>query len=219
MASMQSAQKMKNLSKSFLLLKSAIKFVCVILTIFFVFYNILAAQDSKSDSIKQILEKSGARQQINEINLVVQALIPSQMSAYGAGENPELSEYITNNLSNYYSGDEILGKIENHFLKIYNKKYITRIMKWYDSELAKKIVEMEVKASTPEGVTEIISYSYQLQQNPPEEKRLELINELLLILELEKKSLEKMKAVFVRTINGVNSNLPGNMMKWLSWKE
>jgi hypothetical protein len=200
-----------DLSKSYLLLKSAIKFACIITTIFFVFFNISAAQDSKSDAIKLVLEKSGARQQIVEITQVVQALIPSQMSAYGAGESPELSEFIINNLSNYYSGDEILGRVENHFLKIYNKKYINRMLKWYDSELGKKIVEMEVEASTPQGMTEIISYSYELQQNPPEEKRMELVNELILILELDKKSLEKMKAVFVRTINGVNSSLPVEM--------
>ena len=210
MVSMRSAQKMRDLSISLHALKRTIKFVCIILTGFFSFFSVTAAQDTKTASIKQMLEKSGARQQINEITQVVQALIPSQMSAYGAGDSSELSEFIINNLSNYYSGDEILGRIENHFLKNYNKKHINKIMKWYDTDPGKKIVEMEVKASTPEGAAAIISYSYQLQLNPPEEKRMELVNELILILELDKKSLEKMKAIFVRTIDGVNSSLPGD---------
>lgn len=71
---------------------------------FFIFFNITAARDSKSDAIKQMLDKSGAKQQIYVITQVVQALIPSQMSAYGAGDSPELSEYIISNLSNNYSG-------------------------------------------------------------------------------------------------------------------
>ena len=127
MVSMQSAQKMKDIFISLHSLERTIKFASIMLTGFFIFFNITAAQESKSAVIKQMLEKSGSRQQIYEITQVVKALIPSQMSAYGAGDNPEISEFIINNLSSYYSGDEILGRVENHFLNNYNKQYINKI--------------------------------------------------------------------------------------------
>jgi hypothetical protein len=189
-------------------LKKIVKYIFITVTGTFLFFQISEAQEAKSAAVRQVLEKSGAREQIVELTNIVQVLIPSQMTAYDVPESSELSEYIINNLPNYYSGDEILGRIEKHFLINYNKNYINKVMNWYDTDLGKRIVEMEIAASTPEGAASIISYSYQLQLNPPEEKRMELIDELILLLELEKKSVEKLKTVFIRTIKGTNSSLP-----------
>jgi len=174
----------------------------------FLYSNISTAEDKKLDIVRQVLEKSGAKQQISEIPQVVQALLPAQMAVYNASDSSEISEFIMNNLATYYSGNEIFKRVEKHFLENYKKKYFDRIMNWLETDLGKRIVKMEVVASTPEAATAILSYSLQLQSSPPEKKRMEMIETLIEVIEIDKRFSSKMEAIYMRMMKGVNSSLP-----------
>ena len=184
------------------------RIVLIIVLGVFLHFNITSAEDQKLNIIKQVLEKSGAKQQIGEIPQVVQVLLPAQMSAYNVSDNSKISEFIVKNLAGYYSGDEILERVEKLFLQKYSKQNFDTIMNWLQTDPGKMIVKMEVAASTPEAAMEILSYSQQLQFSLPEQTRMDMIEKMIAVLELDQKFSAKVEAIYIRMIKGINSSLP-----------
>lgn len=135
-------------------------------------------------------------------------LLPAQMSAYNVSDNSEISEFIMKNLSGYYSGNEILERVEKLFLQKYSKQNFDAIMNWLQTDPGKIIVKMEVAASTPEAAMEILSYSQQLQLSPPEQTRMDMIEKMIAVLESDQRSSAKVEAIYIRMIKGINSSLP-----------
>lgn len=126
--------------------------------------QVFATGDEKL--INELLEKSGATQQISMLPDVIKVMVPIQMAMYGAGEgiSAAAGEKIS---TEFFVGEDILDNVSGELAKDFNRKYAEKYMIWLDTALGKKITELEVNASSPEAALAVLAYSVKLQQQPP----------------------------------------------------
>ncbi len=164
-------------------------------------------QQSKNKLILEILEKSGAKQQIEAIPMVVQSLIQIQLAAQGMNNNQELSLAIQKSFEKFFLAENMIKAITKHFEANFNRTHLEKYLEWLNTDFGRKITDLEIKGSSPEAVFAIMAYSFQIQANPPEEKRMKLSQELIKILDVEKQGAKKSEAIFIKMIEGMNKNL------------
>lgn len=167
--------------------------------------QVLAAGDEKL--ISELLQKSGATQQISMLPDVIKVMIPIQMAMYGAGEGVSAAagEKIS---TEFFVGEDILDNVSRELVKDFNRKHAEKYMKWLDTALGKKITELEVNASSPEAALAVLAYSVKLQQQPPSDERIALVARLIEVLNAVEHAGERSGIIMIKVSRGINSSLP-----------
>ena len=85
-----------------------------------------------------------------------------------------------------------------------------KYLEWLNTDFGKKITDLEIKGSSSEAVFAIMSYAFKIQSNPPDEKRIELAERLIRILDIAEHGVKKSETIFLKMIEGMNKTLPEN---------
>lgn len=101
------------------------------------------ATDSQSQTIERIIEKSGIREQA--------AMIPGlfQDTNVKSQEETETSQQIDAIFQAGFAVENIVAEVKQTFLKQYNEKHAREVLKFYDSELGRKIAQAEILSADP----------------------------------------------------------------------
>ena len=167
--------------------------------------QVFATGDEKL--INELLEKSGATQQISMLPDVIKVMVPIQMAMYGAGEgiSAAAGEKIS---TEFFVGEDILDNVSGELAKDFNRKYAEKYMIWLDTALGKKITELEVNASSPEAALAVLAYSVKLQQQPPSAERIALVERLIEVLDAAEHAGKRSGMIMIKVSRGINSSLP-----------
>lgn len=167
--------------------------------------QVFATGDEKF--INELLEKSGAAQQISMLPEVIRVMVPTQMAIYGAGEGVSAAagEKIS---TEFFVGEDILDNVSGELAKDFNRKYAEKYMEWLDTDLGKKITELEVNASSPEAAMAALGYSVKLQQQPPSDERIALVERVIQVLDAVEQAGKRSGTIMIKISRGINSSLP-----------
>lgn len=188
----------------------ALSFIITLLLIIPPLYSQAKEQADRDKLIQELLEKSGAEQQISQLPEVIKVLLPIELDIYGvkgevASAFAEFNEKIS---TEFFVATDILEMVSKHLQQNFNRSHIERYLKWLDTKLGKKITKMEVDASSPEAALAIMTFAMELQEKPPEENRLALIERLIKTLDISEKGAKRSGAIFLEVTTGINQNLP-----------
>ena len=102
------------------------------------------AEGSKADIIDLIIQKSGIPEQA--------AMIPTLFQDVNAKQEEETarSSEIDAIFQAGFAAENIIAEIKQTFLNRYDEKNAREVLKFYDSELGKKIVKSEIDAARPD---------------------------------------------------------------------
>ncbi|MFC2061320.1 hypothetical protein ACFLUV_02300 [Elusimicrobiota bacterium] len=174
-------------------------------------FSVCAPQIHAGDEelIQELLDKSGATKQITMLPQVIMTMLPSQLAIHNA--DTEASSTVNAKISTeYFVAENILNSVKEQLKKDFNKSYAEKYIKWLDTELGKKITQMEIDASSPEAAMSIMAYMIQLQQESPSEERIALVNKLAEVLKAAEQYEERSADIMIKIARGINKKLPKN---------
>ena len=73
---------------------------------------------------------------------------------------------------------DYFAELISRFDKVYDKERTNFYRKWAETDVGGKITEMEKLASAPEAAYMIMAYGAAISQNPPSERRIELVTQI-----------------------------------------
>ena len=87
-------------------------------------------------------------------------------------------ELLSKIMKESYKAETIYRVVSNDLLSNFDQNRISNILNWYHSPLAQKITQLEVRAFSPEALQEMRQFATNLESNPPQEARINLIQNL-----------------------------------------
>lgn len=162
--------------------------------------------------INELIHKSGATEQIKQLPEVIRMFTKFQLAIYDTEMNEKMSKVIEKISKEYFVGDDILKKVTETLKKDFNQEYAEKYAEWLNGKLGKKITKSEIRASSPEAALAVMAYAIQMEQNPPGEQRMALIERMIKALNVEKHLGEKTNVIFIKMIMGMNKTLKPEKM-------
>lgn len=111
------------------------------------------------------------------------ATFPGQIEAMNAqriltSKNQELEKKIASIMKESFDITLADQNLYSFLLKNTDVNFLENLAQWYETPLAKKIIEEEMLSSGPESQAELLRYIADLQTNPPAQDRIAVIQEL-----------------------------------------
>lgn len=103
-------------------------------------------QDEKQKAVNSIIEQSGVEGQFAQLPALIEKQLQSQRQAMDKDKYEILSRIMKKN----FTHKPIITKIRESFLADYDEKNVGEILKFYESDLAKKMTALEIQASSPD---------------------------------------------------------------------
>lgn len=178
----------------------------IFLLYFSAFFSQVQAVDDDT-LIKELLDKSGATQQINMLPQVIIAMLPAQLAIHKGNE--KISSIFNKKISSeFFAAKDIIDAVTEQLKKKFNRSHAKKYIKWLDSKLGKRITALEVEASSPDADRAIMAYSTQLRQQPPSENRIALIGKLVEVLKVAEHAEKETASIMIKISRGINKSLP-----------
>lgn len=137
-------------------------------------FNLSYAQFDQNSLIEEVLELSGAKKQIEQIKDIVNA----QSAQHQNELEPEMFEKFSRVMNGSYRGDVLYKNVVNYFKDNFDQGRLLVILDWLNSPLSQKMTRLEVAASTVEAMRGMNDFAVWMQQNPPAQERLALVQKL-----------------------------------------
>jgi len=164
----------------------------------------VALTNDKNLLAKEVLELSGTKKQISQI--------PQFLEGSLAGQKGKLDEQTFNTLCNImrdaFKAETLYENLESTFIKNIDTKTLKDTKLWYQSELAKKITKLEIKASTPDSMQEMQKFAENFQKTPPPQSRIALAKDLDNYSKSTEMTLNMILGITEGIMTGINASLP-----------
>ncbi len=135
------------------------------------------AQDKKTDPntlIEEVLDLSGAKRQIAQIPAVVQVVAAQRKT----GLQPEEDAKVGRILAESYQAEALYQTVKDHLTRSFDHQRFLVLLQWLRSPLARRLLDFEVRASTPEAMQDMQQFASQRHRKPPGRERLTLLRKL-----------------------------------------
>lgn len=190
-------------------LKGFGKFLFSAAVVSFIFVHAHAAND-KEKVVGELLRKSGFEDQLKIIPQVVTAATPTQIAVFKAVGDAGINTFVKKNSEKYFIAGDMLKSVAKYLQEKYNETYAGNYLKWLDGKIGKKVTKMELAASTPAAAAGIMSYMLKMDENPPKENRVAMVQKLIKSLDIVEHTKQQAGDTFAKMANGINKNLPAN---------
>ena len=187
--------------------------------------NFSSSKESKKESTdnvdknkltEEVLELSGARQQIDNMP----SLIEPQLEQYKAKQKPEVYELLSKIMKESYKAETIYRVVSNNLLSNFDQNRISNILNWYHSPLAQKITQLEVRAFSPEALQEMRQFATNLESNPPQEARINLIQNLDSVVGATDLNIELISTMGIQMLKVLQMTVPEDQrFKEQNWED
>lgn len=156
--------------------------------------------------VKEVLELSGMRKQVEQLPALVQM---------GTSQNPSIAKLSPQELANVqqaiaesFQPQWLYEAVKAHVQQAYNAERFALLLKWYWSRLGWKISQLEIEASTPQGMQKMQQFAAQLSQKPALPGRLALIRRLEHATDATALHMEMVVSMFQGMAKGLAAALP-----------
>lgn len=136
-----------------------------------------AENASKPDSgteIEKLLELSWVKKYCEAIPAYLNANPPKRKPDMTAQQHALLLKI----LKESYTSEAFYEPIKEEFTKNFDERSVSTLLEWLNSPLAKKMIPLEVQATTPQGQQELKKYAARLQGSKPSQVRMDLVKRL-----------------------------------------
>ena len=184
---------------------SKVVFQLTILLLFLLAGNVSA--ETHKQMVTKYIELSGIKSMLS--------FFPEQMDAMSnqtrmTARDPETEQRVYELMKDSFDLDECEKKLTAYLVKNTDKKFMGQLLKWLESPLARKVTREEIRSSSPAQQANMVRYITDLQEMPPPQERVELIQRL----EESTRMSETMTDIFIEIMKGmvesVNLALPEN---------
>lgn len=159
-------------------------------------------QNDRLITVNSIIERSGVESQFAQLPALIEKQLQSQKQAMDQEKYEVLSRIMMKN----FTPVPIIAKIREAFMADYDDRNAKDILRFYDSDLAKKMTALEIQASAPD----IYERIQNLNIDTIDKKRKALIEKLI----KDTRSLEFSGLIAAATLEGfikaINAMLPDN---------
>lgn len=124
--------------------------------------------------VDQVLDRSGAKRAIAQIPRHVQAGIRERNAQLSPATLATLSDIMTQ----AFSAETLYTRVREAFIKQGDPRRLELMLGFLQSPLAKQMIELELDATSPEGLAEIKQFAERLKTSPPPPARLALVRKL-----------------------------------------
>ncbi len=134
-----------------------------------------ASAETHKDMVSKYIEVSGIKSMLSTF--------PEQMDAMASqnqmtSSDPEAENMVYELMKESFDQERSERELTDYLLQNTDKKFLSRLLKWLESPLAKKITREETRSSTPSEQVNMLRYLADLQEMPPTQERIELIQQL-----------------------------------------
>jgi len=178
--------------------------VCVILLLA---PSAQAAREHHVALVQKYIRLSGLQDTINSLpDMLVSMAEQNRLTS----EHPEIDEMVTKAMVKSFDSQKMFAELERYFLANTDEYYLVQILSWLESPLARKIVQEEKQAEQPANNAEMLRYLAELQENPPAQERISLIQDLVATTRTVELATEITLRITRGMLESVNMMLPAD---------
>lgn len=138
----------------------------------------MARADSKSaQNVDDLIVKSGLQRQVGQLPEVINATFDQRMGQEAAIK-PDEAAKVKKVMAQSYNPAVMLDSIKERVAKDLKDKDIEAILVWLNAPLGEKITKLEEGASTAEAYYALQKFAGDLQNDPPDQARVKLLQQL-----------------------------------------
>ncbi len=145
---------------------------------FLIFPAIITAQtsanDSKAEAVDRIFEEMPIEARLEETPQKIYSLLSQNPFGLPQSQNERLLDLY----SEHFLSDGLLNYTRETFQKKYDPEPVDEILKWFQAENIQSVLKAKKEFYTLQGIRKRVVNQYELEQNPPTENRIELIEQL-----------------------------------------
>jgi len=172
----------------------------IVVLLVFVLAN-YACADSPEEMLAKYIKLSGIENALTSLPEQLEALSAQRLMT---SKNPETDKKTTELLKQSFDAERAKSELSRFVSTNMNDSLLRDLLKWYESPLAQKIVDEEINSSGADKQANLLRYLASLQENPPPQERITLIQEVESTTQLSELTtnitIEVMKGMF-KTIN------------------
>jgi tetratricopeptide (TPR) repeat protein len=128
-----------------------------------------ALWDEELKLIHEVLEMSGAKEQINYYADVVGNGLPQMQGNLG---EQKIKEELFRLIRESYSFDKIYPSVVQVFHTRFNREHIISVLSWLKAPVGQKMTKLEIDANSPEGIKRIRAFAGEYQKIGEKRKKL-----------------------------------------------
>ena len=128
-----------------------------------------ALGDEELKLIHEVLEMSGAKEQINYYADVVGSGLPQLQGNLG---EQKIREDLLRLIRESYRFDKIYPSVVQVFQSRFNKEHIISVLSWLKSPVGQKMTKLEIEANSTEGIKRIRAFAGEYQKINENRKKL-----------------------------------------------
>ncbi len=160
-----------------------------------------ACADSREEMLAKYIKLSGIENALTSLPEQLEALSSQRLMT---SKSPETDKKATELLKQSFDAERAKSELSRFVSMKTDDSLLRNLLKWYESPLAQKIVNEEISSSGADKQANLLRYLATLQENPPSQERITLIQEVESTTQLSELTtniaIEVMKGMF-KTIN------------------
>lgn len=130
--------------------------------------------DSKSETVDQVFEEIPIEERLGEAPQKMQGLI----SQNPFGLQPSQNELMMDAFKKSFAQDSLLDYTREAFNQNFEAEAADAVLQWFQNQNTQTVLDAEMEFYTIEGIRKRVVNKYEMEQNPPPQNRIELINSL-----------------------------------------
>ena len=166
---------------------------------------ISVAQDSPPQSQVETIDKIIAATSVEEeLHSPIEEL-QTQFSQNPFGLPSDQNEQMMEVYTETFKPDETIKTIRGTFSERYNEEHAKAVLKWLEKETTQQVLEYEKEFYTLQGIRKRIVSKYELEQNPPNQDRQQLLQSLAKTLSAPETEIEARVTIFRAMVNAFST--------------
>jgi len=160
---------------------------------------------NKQEKVNTLLEKTGAKAEINQLDAVFSAKISEKQSKFENQDNfVKFKKIMTSN----FNSENIEKYFKEYLINNSDVDSLNKIITMYNNPLIQKMNEIELKANDPENQKDKMTFFQNIKSNPPSQKRIQQLVQLNNELGTSEMSVKMLKNIIFSMANGANLSQP-----------
>lgn len=143
-----------------------------IVAVFLFVFSFQAVAAQSSQAVQELYVKSGMKDQLAQMAPAMDMGFQQVAQTKGKDIDQKMMSSIRTAMMDAYAPQNLEKDALGHISKNLKKKDINKVMGWLESDLGKKITQLEKDASTPQAQQQLMAYAQSLQKTQPSEQRI-----------------------------------------------
>jgi len=173
----------------------------VIVSLMVFISSFVFSDESIHDAVDRLLTVSGSKTQVSQYP----SLFKAQLEVQKNYMEFRVYNLIEQSMMRAFADNAFYTDMTAYLEKNASVSGLKPVLDWYNSPLAKKMVDLEVKMTTPEEYRKMSIYAMKLQTEPPSDERMMLVQKLDAVLEASQLSKQVLSVFFKSFLQGFNA--------------